>query len=275
MTQVLITDTKLDTLAQTISAKSGATLPLTLDEMTTAVSNIVIGGGGSPTLQAKTNIAPTTSSQTITADSGYDGLSSVQINAMPSGSATTPTTTITANPTISVNSSGLITATVSGSKSVTPTVSAGYISSGTAGTVSVSGSNTNQLTTKSAETFTPGTLNQTISSGQYLTGTQIIQGDTDLIASNIKHGVDIFNVTGTFGMKFDNITATPSSRGTTISFTELKAQPIIFACNLEFEGSFSSARTVYSLIYNGTTLSNCTSYRSGSSILCYKYTTCT
>ena len=39
---------------------------------------------GSPTLQAKTNITPTTSSQTIEADSGYDGLSSVQINAIPS-----------------------------------------------------------------------------------------------------------------------------------------------------------------------------------------------
>lgn len=40
--------------------------------------------GGSPNLQAKTNISPTTSSQTIQADTGYDGLSSVQINAMPS-----------------------------------------------------------------------------------------------------------------------------------------------------------------------------------------------
>ncbi len=46
--------------------------------------------GGSPNLQAKTNISPTTSSQTITADSGYDGLSSVQINAMPTGAAETP-----------------------------------------------------------------------------------------------------------------------------------------------------------------------------------------
>lgn len=47
----------------------------------------------SSNLQAKTNISPTTSSQTIQADSGYDGLSSVQINAMPSGTAGTPTAT--------------------------------------------------------------------------------------------------------------------------------------------------------------------------------------
>lgn len=38
----------------------------------------------SPSLQAKTNISPTESSQTITPDNGYDGLSSVQINAISS-----------------------------------------------------------------------------------------------------------------------------------------------------------------------------------------------
>ena len=46
-----------------------------------------------PTLQTKNNITPNTSSQTITPDSGYDGLSSVQINAMPSGTAGTPSAT--------------------------------------------------------------------------------------------------------------------------------------------------------------------------------------
>lgn len=147
-------------------------------------------------LQTKTGITPSTSSQTITADNGYDGLSSVQINAMPTGSATTPTTTITATPTISVNSSGLITASVSGSQSITPTVSAGYVSSGTAGMVSVSGSNTSQLTAKAAATYTPTTSAQTIASGQYLTGMQTISGDANLVAANIASGVSIFGVAG-------------------------------------------------------------------------------
>lgn len=59
-----------------------------------------------------------------------------------SGSATTPATTITANPTITVGSDGTITATTSGSKSITPTVSAGWVSAGTAGTVTVAGTKT-------------------------------------------------------------------------------------------------------------------------------------
>ncbi len=61
------------------------------------------------------------------------------------GSATTPSTSITANPTITISDTGLVTASYSGSKSITPTVSAGWISSGTSGTVSTSGSSTYQI----------------------------------------------------------------------------------------------------------------------------------
>lgn len=148
-------------------------------------------------LQSKT-VSPSTSQQTVSPDLGYDGLSSVTVNAMPSGSASTPATSITANPTISVSSSGLITASVSGSQSVTPSVSAGYVSSGTAGTITVSGSNTSQLSTQSAQTITPTTTNQTIASGKYLTGVQTILGDANLLAENIKKDVVIFGITGTY-----------------------------------------------------------------------------
>ena len=114
------------------------------------------------------------------------------------GSATTPATTITANPTITVSTSGLITATASTSQSITPTVVAGYVSAGTAGTVSVSGSNTKQLTAKAAETYTPTTADQTITSGQYLTGAQTIKGDANLLAENIKKDVSIFSIVGSY-----------------------------------------------------------------------------
>lgn len=147
-------------------------------------------------IASKTSSDLTASGATVTAPAGYYASSASK--SVSSGSASTPATTITANPSISVSSGGLITASVSASKSVTPTVSAGYVSSGTAGTVSVSGSNTSQLTTQAAQTITPTTTNQTIASGKYLTGTQTILGDANLLAENIKKDVVIFGITGTY-----------------------------------------------------------------------------
>ena len=99
--------------------------------------------GSTPTLQEKT-ITPSESSQTVTSDSGYDGLSQVTVDA----------------------------------------ISSTYIGSG--------------VTKKSAATYTPGTSDQTIASGQYLNGAQIIKGDSNLVAGNIKSGVSIFGVSGSY-----------------------------------------------------------------------------
>lgn len=54
------------------------------------------------------------------------------------------------------------------------------------------------VTKKSAATYTPGTSDQSIASGQYLNGTQTIKGDSNLTSGNIKSGVSIFGVTGTY-----------------------------------------------------------------------------
>ena len=257
-------------------------------------------GGSAPSLQEKTNITPTESSQTIIPDSGYDGLSSVQINAisstyigsevarksssdltvngatitapagyysaaasksvntmtLPTAATSSATSGYTFKATIGrstsaqyinippgynsaggyytisavANGSATAPSTISGSSasvstgtntltltktiSVTPSVSAGYISSGTAGNSSVS--LTASVTTKAAATITPGTSNQTIASGTYLTGTQTIKGDSNLKATNIASGVSIFGVSGSLAFQtyYTGSSAPASSLGT-------------------------------------------------------------
>lgn len=60
-----------------------------------------------------------------------------------------------------------------------------------------SGNVTQSIATKGAATITPGTTNQTISAGQYLSGAQTILGDANLIPANILSGKSIFGVNGT------------------------------------------------------------------------------
>lgn len=176
-----------------------------------------------PTLQSKSvsyTPSETAQSATVTADSGYDGLSSVAVSVeaisstyvgsgvpvissedivfigtshdgkvvevpsgvaydnlvvgIPQGSATTPNTTITANPSITVNNAGLITSTTSASQTVEPITSEGWVYDdygGEAGTITVSGSSTSQLDTQAAKTVTPTEETQTaVAAGKYTTG---------------------------------------------------------------------------------------------------------
>lgn len=67
------------------------------------------------------------------------------------------------------------------------------------------------LKSKEAETFTPSTVDQVISSGIYLSGDQTIKGDINLISGNIKKGITIFNVEGSLeegGIDTSDATAT-------------------------------------------------------------------
>ena len=57
---------------------------------------------------------------------------------------------------------------------------------------------TGTIPSKGATTYTPGKTNQTIASGNYLSGVQTIKGDANLVAGNIKKGVSIFGVSGSY-----------------------------------------------------------------------------
>ena len=56
---------------------------------------------------------------------------------------------------------------------------------------------TGSIVSKSAQTYTPTTSDQTINASQYLSGAQTIKGDAHLTAANIAAGVTIFGVEGT------------------------------------------------------------------------------
>ena len=171
------------TTSSDITISVNAYVPVTVG----AISSTYVGSG----IPTKSSANMTANGATVTAPSGY--YSSNGTYTISGGAAFTPATTLTTSPTITVNSSGLITATNSYSTSITPTVTAGYVSVGTAGTVSVAGTNTSQLTTIAATTYNTSTATQTISSARYLTGIQTIRGvtTTNLSASNILSGVTI------------------------------------------------------------------------------------
>lgn len=232
MSNVLIDRQKIDILANAISDKSGVPVTMTLDEMVEAVDGIETGGG-EPVLQTKSvSYTPTETAQTetVSADSGYDGLDTVSISVgaisstyvgtgitrrsssdltasgatvtVPSGyysaqaSKAVASGTVTAPASITGTSAtvstGTNTLTLSKTVSVTPSVpTAGYVNSGTAGNSSVS--LTASVTTQAAQTIYPSASDQTITGSKYLTGTQTIKGvtTTNLTADNIKSGVTV------------------------------------------------------------------------------------
>lgn len=106
----------------------------------------LIGGGGasSPKLQVK-DVAPSANQQIILPDSSYDGLSKVNLSAIPND----------------------------------------YV-----------GPNVNR---RSGGWYSPSTSNTTIyNANTYLTSDVILTGDSALVPSNIKSGVSIFGVSGSY-----------------------------------------------------------------------------
>lgn len=90
-------------------------------------------------------------------------------------------------------------------------------------------SNSKQLNTYSSQTLVPGTENQILTSGYYLTGDQVISGDPNLKAENIKANTTIFGIMGTcesglaagdiaYAKEISNLTLASGYSTTTISY---------------------------------------------------------
>lgn len=247
-------------ISGTSASVSTGTNTLTLTKavsVTPVVSAGYISSGtatnSSVSLTASIPVNPTVtaSGATITIPTGY--YTTQTTKSVASGSATGPSnlsassaTVTTGNNTITLTKTNVTT---------TPTVNAGYVSSATASTATVAltasvitqaaktvtpteseqtavaanvyttgivkvgaidstyvGSG---VTRKAAATITPSTTNQTIASGTYLTGTQTILGDANLIGSNIVQGASIFNINGTatFQSYYTGSSAPASSLG--------------------------------------------------------------
>ena len=140
-------------------------------------------------IATKTGTDLSASGDTVTVPAGY--YASQATKAVAAGSATAPSSISGSSASVTTGTNYI---TLSKQISVTPSVTAGYVSSGTAGNSNVSLSAS--VTTKGAATITPGTSAQTIASGTYLTGTQTIAGDANLVSANIVANKSIFGVPG-------------------------------------------------------------------------------
>lgn len=140
MSDYLTNTADLKAVADAIREKGGTSAPLAYpDGFVSAIGAIK----SNPTLQTKT-VIPSTRAQTVTPDSGYDGLIKVIVRAMPSGALAEPT----------VSASGVITSRV-----------------GTTGYLSAGALRTKQLPTQAAKTVTPTESEQVaVAAGTYCTG---------------------------------------------------------------------------------------------------------
>lgn len=142
-------------------------------------------------LQTK-SVNPSTSEQTVEPGALYDGLGKVTVGAVATATQATPS--------ISISTRGLITASAMQSE--------GYVSAGTK-------SATNQMTTQKGKDVYPGTTRKlAVAAWRYTIGDIYVNGDSNLTAGNIKKGVSIFGVAGSYegsGAEMQSKSATPTS----------------------------------------------------------------
>ena len=219
-----------------------------------AISSTYVGSG--ITRRDSTDLSA--SGATVTAPAGYYENSVTK--TVGSGSATAPASITGSSATVST---GTNTLTLSETVSVTPSVTAGYISSGTAGNSSVS--LTASVTTQAAQTLYPSTSDQTVASGRYLTGTQTFKAvavSNTLTAANVKSGVvitigdsadadRIMSVTGTYsgGGSSKNVQVVQSTSRTSATTLAKVSGEITVSTTGTYDVYWSAVRTNTSSSY--------------------------
>jgi hypothetical protein len=126
------------------------------------------------TMTERSSSSLTASGKTVTVPAGY----------YPSQVTKSVSTATQATPSVSISDTGLITATA--------TQSAGYVSAGTK-------SGTKQLPATTVTSVTPTASGSTIATkGSYVKSDISIKADANFISSNIKDGVQIWGITGSY-----------------------------------------------------------------------------
>lgn len=195
MSEYLVNGEDLKTVADAIRSKGDIADSLVFpDGMADAVSKI-----DTKLPEQEKSVEPATSEVVVTPDDGK-ALSKVTVSPiLTETKIITPSTSeqiilpttgkfISQATVNAVQTETVSVAPSTSSKTITPT-SGKFLSQVTVNAISP---------TKSAATYTPTTYDQTISSGRWLTGDQTIAGDSKLVSSNIRSGVSIFGVTGSY-----------------------------------------------------------------------------
>ena len=194
----------------------------TADAADVLAGKIFYTSGGIQTSGTIPTVSASLSFNTVIVPSGYIASSQV-LSVQSRMSATVSENIVTIPPGYAPNTEKISVGSAVSSATIIPTTSNLVISSGgyligdqtIAGDSNLVGSNIlsgvnifgvpGTIPIIGSSSYTPGTSDQLISSGQYLGGIQTILGDANLVASNIVSGVSVFGVAGSLVPGLDDL----------------------------------------------------------------------